>query len=236
MRCSAELQEGLCSETSAWLGESRKKMLYDALLRRGVFRRQNMDPLFSSASAFLALTHYEYRFTIGRKGETREIRLSFSPDDFHHLAGLHKIRDNDFIRTAKRSKVFDAILNGSITTATLKRSQYYDEVADRIELAGKLKQLLESSQIVFRFSGKKLPFYSKIDADYLLECTYDGIVYVFLIAGDDPGKYRCKSLFYKAEKDYTFGQERFTLLQTVKMDPATGKIFEIYKRAGFTSG
>ena len=195
-----------------------------------------MDPLFSSATAFLALTQHEYRFTIGRKGVTRELRLSFSPDDFHHLAGLHKIRDNDFIRTAKRSKVFDAILNGSITMEILEHSRYYDEVADRIDLAGKLEQLLESSQIVFRFSAQMLPFYSKIDADYLLECAYGGIVYIFLIAGDDPGNYRCKSLFYKTKRDYTFGQERYTLLRTVKLNVATGEAAEIFQRPGFTPG
>lgn len=194
-----------------------------------------MDPLFNSASKFNALTQHEYRFTIGRKGKTRDLRVTFSTDDFHHLAGLHKIRDNDFFRTAKRSKVFDAIMDGSITDQTLQKSRYYEEVFERIELVGNLQTLLESSEIVFRFSNKRLPFYSKIEADYLLECTYNGVVFIFLIASDEPDSYRCKSLFYKSTRDYSLGQERYTLLQTTKRNLLTSEVTELYKRPGYVS-
>jgi hypothetical protein len=208
--------------------------MLDYALRCGAFFvGEIMNQLLESAQSFLQLCDYEYHYIIGRKGQTKQIILGFSPEDFHHLAGLHKIRDNDFLRTAKRQKVFNSILDGEITDEVLASSQYYTEIQDRIALVSKLETLLESSELIFRFSDRKLPFYSRIDADYLLECKLENTVYVFLIACSEENHYRCKSLFYKRTYDYTNGQERYTLLKTVKRNPNTMEETVLYCRPGF---
>lgn len=53
-----------------------------------------MDKLKECARAFDRLTNIEYRIVIGRKGVTRNINLKFRLTEFHHLLGLHKLKDN----------------------------------------------------------------------------------------------------------------------------------------------
>ncbi len=71
-----------------------------------------MDLLMECASVFKNLMNYQYRFTLGRKGKLKVITLGFSETDFHHLVGLHKLRDTEVAR-ANRGAVFRAILSGS---------------------------------------------------------------------------------------------------------------------------
>lgn len=72
------------------------------------------------------LMAYEYRFTLGRKGKLTEIVLRFSNTDFHHLAGLHKLKDTGIAR-ANRDAVFQQILDGRITYDTIIKSQFLPE-------------------------------------------------------------------------------------------------------------
>ncbi|MCI9361287.1 MAG: hypothetical protein HFG65_10075 [Hungatella sp.] len=53
-----------------------------------------MDLLQKCAQEFDRLVLYQYHIIIGRKGKTLEFTISFDRADFHHLAGLHKLRDN----------------------------------------------------------------------------------------------------------------------------------------------
>lgn len=57
-----------------------------------------MDLLMECASVFKNLMNYQYRFTLGRKGKLKVITLGFSETDFHHLVGLHKLRDTEVAR------------------------------------------------------------------------------------------------------------------------------------------
>ena len=52
-----------------------------------------MDLLQECAASFKRLLPYQYHFTIGRKGKMLAFTLDFDEADFHHLAGLHKLRD-----------------------------------------------------------------------------------------------------------------------------------------------
>jgi hypothetical protein len=52
-----------------------------------------MDIIQECAFAFQKLLSYEYHFVIGRKGKMKEFYLNFNKADFHHLVGLHKLKD-----------------------------------------------------------------------------------------------------------------------------------------------
>ena len=80
-----------------------------------------MDLLQKCAVAFDRLTGYQYRFTLGRKGKLKEIVLGFDETDFHHLAGLHKLKDINIARD-NRQTVFRDILSGRITYQTIEKS------------------------------------------------------------------------------------------------------------------
>ncbi len=69
-----------------------------------------MDLLQLCAQEFYHLLSYQYHIIIGRKGKIMEFTISFDQADFHHLAGLHKLRDNLRLQTGKRSDVMKEIL------------------------------------------------------------------------------------------------------------------------------
>ena len=71
-----------------------------------------VDSLQKCAKAFDQLTRYQYHFVIGRKGQTLKFTVSFDPSDFHHLAGLHKLKDNVRLQTGQRSTIFRDVLDG----------------------------------------------------------------------------------------------------------------------------
>lgn len=52
-----------------------------------------MDLLKKCALNFEKILAYQYHFVVGRKGISREFLLNFDEADFHHLVGLHKLRD-----------------------------------------------------------------------------------------------------------------------------------------------
>lgn len=60
-----------------------------------------MDLLAKCASNYQKLMDYEYHFTLGRKGKLVELVLKFSESDFHHLAGLHKLKGLHIARILK---------------------------------------------------------------------------------------------------------------------------------------
>ena len=68
-----------------------------------------MDLLQKCAVAFNRLTGYQYRFTLGRKGKLKEIVLGFGETDFHHLAGLHKLKDINIARDNRQTVFRDSL-------------------------------------------------------------------------------------------------------------------------------
>lgn len=119
------------------------------------------------ASGFQKLINYEYRFTLGRKGNLKEIVLGFSNTDFHHLAGLHKLKDINIAR-ANRAALFQQILNGHITYDTLTKSRFLPEIQSRLNVLPNLESLLDGNQLVFRYSPKLYP-YSSLQSEFLLK-------------------------------------------------------------------
>lgn len=168
--------------------------------------------------------NYEYRFILGRKGKLTEIVLRFSNTDFHHLAGLHKLKDIAIAR-ANRSTVFRQILEGRITYETLAKSQFLSQVQSRLNSLPHLESLLDGNQIVFRYNKKIYP-YSMIESEYLLKLgdgTILNITFLFLSQSEQE-IYFCRSFFPMERIDYTKGQMQYTLLKKEKCNLKTGQI------------
>lgn len=91
-----------------------------------------MDSLQKCAKAFDQLTRYQYHFVIGRKGQTLKFTVSFAPSDFHHLAGLHKLKDNVRLQTGQRSTIFRDVLDGKYPFEQIKHSAYFSEMEQRL--------------------------------------------------------------------------------------------------------
>ena len=182
-----------------------------------------MENIRKCAMAFEALLNYEYHFIIGRKGQLKEFYLTFDKSDFHHLIGLHKLRDITQIQQGMREKIFYKILRGEISEELIKKSSYYDQMESRIVPLTSLEEMLDGNNLIFRYN-EKIQKFSLIKAEYLLEGKADNIP-VFLFLGKrnkDEKEQMCRTFFRIEDKDYTEGQPKYTLLKKEKVHLPTG--------------
>lgn len=188
-----------------------------------------MDHLLECAKAFERLLDIQYHIILGRKNQLTELTLRFDPTEFHHLVGLHKLRDLRLAR-GNREKIFQQILSKTICMEDIKKSRYFPEIQDRIGLFDKVEHFLDSNKLIFRYN-EKLQTFSMIEAEYLLSTPYKGTdIYIFLDRHTEEGHFFCRSFFQKGEKDYTKGQAVYTLLKKEKTILSTGKTVVQYDR------
>ncbi len=182
-----------------------------------------MDILYRSAQAFAQLLDCEYDIVIGRKGRSVAFTIAFDKAHFHHLAGLHKLRDSGIFLRGKREHIFEAILDGEITLAQVEKSAYFKGIAQRMENLALLESLLDDNHLVFRYQPEKAG-YSKIQADFLLAHQLNAQeFYLFLVEEVGSNRQICTSFFPKETMDYTKGQMKYTLLKKVKRNIRTGE-------------
>lgn len=195
-----------------------------------------MDMLKQCAENFNHLLPYQYHIVIGRKGKMREFTITFDPADFHHLAGLHKLRDNIRFQTGKRDDIFKDILAGKLTLQQASRSAFFQEMESRLNPLAGLEAFIDSNEIIFRYNAKSNVF-SAISADYLLQNDFEGNpVYLFLAQRTGTDTQVCRTFFPKAEKDYTEGQPRYTLLKKEKKNLKTGETEIQFDRLSLKKG
>lgn len=190
-----------------------------------------MDLIQACAYAFQSLCKYEYHFIIGRKGILKEFYLTFDKADFHHLLGLHKLKDIAQIQQGMREKIFDKILNRQITEELLRKSAYFKQMEGRILPLIGLEKMLDENNIIFRYN-EKVQKYSLIKADYLLEGNANDIpAYLFLGKRTDNEKEQmCRTFFRVGDVDYTKGQPQYTLLKKEKRNLLTGEVVVQYDK------
>lgn len=108
-----------------------------------------MDHLLECAEAFEQLLDVQYHIVLGRKNRLTELTLRFDPTEFHHLVGLHKLRDLRLAR-GNREKIFYQILSKTICMEDIKKSRYFLEIQDRIDPFDKIEHFLDSNKLIFR--------------------------------------------------------------------------------------
>lgn len=189
-----------------------------------------MDILLQCAQVFSRLLDYQYCFTLGRKGKLKEIVLGFGETDFHHLVGLHKLKDINISRD-NRQTVFRDILEGRITYPTIEKSAFVEESRIRLEAFQFIEKMLDGDQLIFRFNKKVLP-YSAIEGDFLLKMG-DGIalnISFLFIDKSDCDVYFCRSFFPMERIDYSKSQMQYALLKKEKKNLLTRETVVQYDR------
>lgn len=183
-----------------------------------------MNLLKECAIAFEKMLNIKYNIIIGRKNTSLSICIGFSKSDFHHLIGLHKLVDYDYITTGNRSRIFDDIINGRIGYSDISNNNTFGMIKDRLEPFSSIESLLDSNQLIFKYNNHTNRF-SVIQAEYLLSTPYQGNdIYIFLDKDTSTNQYFCRSFFPKDKKDYTIGQTSYTLLYKEKVNTVTGKV------------
>lgn len=61
-----------------------------------------IDWLRESAKAFAKLKNIRYDLTIAHAGKLVELSIEFDNSHFHHIAGLHKLKDIDQLRLRRK--------------------------------------------------------------------------------------------------------------------------------------
>lgn len=188
-----------------------------------------MDILQECAKAFQHLLNIKYRIIIGRKGQLVELEIFFSDTEFHHLAGLHKLRDLR-VRTQNRTRVFEDLVNEKICLEDIKKSSDFSQIQNRFLPLSQLETLLDNNNLVFKYSPRNNGM-SKIHAEYLLCTPYDATdIYIFLDLKDAANHFFCRSFFPKEKTDYTVGQTKYTLLFKEKINLCTGESIVQYDK------
>lgn len=181
-----------------------------------------MDELKKCAEKFRELLNCEYYIVLGKKKKTIEINLAFDESDFHHLVGLHKLVDNDYLHLTSRRDIFNQILSGKITISDLRKSCFFNEIQLRLSKFTQIQSYLDSNETVYRYNSK-YNSYSLIQADFLFLNDIENFpTYLFINKSDKNNKYFCRSFFPKGDIDYTKGQAKYTLLYKEKINLITG--------------
>lgn len=195
-----------------------------------------MDLLRQSAQSYTELCGYTYDCTIARKNMASELRFTFSPYEFRHLAGLHRLEHDKLRKNSER--VLRDICAGKLTIADLQKSANWnaerEKFLTRLEALSRLNVLMDEFLLLYGFSGEKLarqtpPLRTKIEADYLIKFRLpSGITFFFSVQEKDS----CcgRSLFLNNERDYSLGQTKYTLLEKTKTNKQTGERILLYRR------
>lgn len=177
-----------------------------------------MGLFLEAAKSWKRLQSISYTFIIGHKDVAKTIHLCFRPVDFDHLSGIHKADDVDFKlhrRVYRGAKLADAVISQKINHNLIEKSIHWTQIADRLCSIILLEKILDSDFCIYSFNPCKLPFYSKIEANYLIYSDqYQMGVFLF-IAPDQSVDY-CKSIFSKDDQDFTVNQTKWAMLKKIK--------------------
>ena len=158
-----------------------------------------MDLLQQSAQAWKEITEYRYLFTYGYKKQLHPINLTFSLEDYPHLAGFQYMKDLS-LPNYSSAKIADRILEGKILFEKVQKAALYEEmIKPRLEALVHLKESLDNK------------------ADYLISSHFSVDNFIFIIKANAQGELKCDflccSIFEKGDRDYETNQKARTLMK-----------------------
>ena len=195
---------------------------------------QGKGLLYQAALIWNRLTERVYRLTYGYKKQLYQLDLTFSPEDFPHLAGFQYLKDVSLPRCNAR-KIVEVILKGKITDEVIQKgTQYRELVEPRLRALVRLEEILESEFQLYSYLPEFYPFTTRIRADYLIASHEEPKTFVFIIRASDTGKlvcdFLCCSAFEKGERDYRTNQRPRVLLKKERIHMATETVTVLYDR------
>ncbi|MFQ7319184.1 MAG: PBECR4 domain-containing protein [Massilimicrobiota timonensis] len=176
-----------------------------------------MNLLHQSAKAWKEIIEYRYLFTYGYKKQLYLINLTFSLEDYPHLAGFQYMKDIS-LPNYSSSKIVDRILEGKILFETVQKATQYDKmIKPRLEALIHLKESLDNEFNLYSYMPKMYPFITNIKADYLISSHFSIDNFIFIIKASSQGEAKCDflccSIFEKGERDYETNQRLRKLMK-----------------------
>lgn len=179
-----------------------------------------MGLLYDAAAAWNSLQNTSYCFLLGRRGTwSSSVHLDFRPEDFPHLAGMQYAGDIDFrINKAEMRgrKFLPKIISGKIEDERIEKSANWEsKIRGRLKGILSLEELLDSDFLIYRFDPKKVPYGTKIEAQYVVKDTRSGTA-VFVFVDSSRSRWFCRSIFQSDHSDYAVNQMRVSVLKKQK--------------------
>lgn len=170
-----------------------------------------------SAQAWKGITKYRYLFMYGYKNQLYPINLTFSLEDYPHLAGFQYMKDI-LLPNCSSAKIADRILEGKIPFKKVQKAALYDEMTKpRLEALVCLKESLDNEFNLYSYMPRKYPFITSIKADYLISSHFSVDNFIFIIKvnvqGESKCDFLCCSIFEKGDRDYESNQRSRTLMK-----------------------
>jgi len=130
-----------------------------------------MDILQQSALIWKELTEYRYLLTYGFKKVLYPLNLSFSLEDYPHLAGFQYLKDISLPNyTSKR--IADRILEGKIQLGKIQEAQLFEEmVKPRLEALIRLKDSLDDEFTLYSYMPRCIHSLLIFEPTTLLQAT-----------------------------------------------------------------
>lgn len=176
-----------------------------------------MDLLQQSAKVWKEITEYRYLLTYGYKKHLYTINLTFSLEDYPHLAGFQYMKDISHPNYSS-AKIVDRILEGKIVFDKVQEAvQYKEMIKPRLEALVHLKESLDNEFNLYSYMPRMYPFITGIKADYLISSHYSINTFIFIIKTNPQGNleydFQCCSIFKKGERNYEANQRPRTLMK-----------------------
>ena len=190
------------------------------------------DILLMAAQAYKKLTELEYHIVLGRKGNTINLDIVFMPENFYHLAGLHKLKQRYSFQQRTSAWVLEHIVGGTITSEMLQRDKNFSLLEERLCALKILEEVIDDYGTKFySYDRKRVAFATRINADYLAKGNLDNkpVVFSFFVGHDN--KYCMNSIFQEAGYDYSSRQTQYTVLLKEKkfVSKEIARVVELYR-------
>ena len=192
-----------------------------------------MGLLLDAAKVWDSLHNTYYIMDVARKGKLQRIELSFSSEDFSHLAGMQYAQDVDFgIRKSLYygERLIPALLSGQMNDEKIENSRNWEKISGRLSAIINLTKTLDGQFVIVSFNNTRVKGYCKIAAKYAIKNVISGDMY-FLFIDERSGQYYFKSAFKKEDVDYTENQPVLTMLQKIKVIDNARSV--LYSREGY---
>ncbi len=142
-----------------------------------------MDMLKQAALAYKDLLDKEYLIAVGKNNIKRSYVVQFTANEFKHICGLHKLKDNNDIYRSSSVFLFRKIIHGNITARDIEKSKWFPEIEERIKNTAYLEEYFDRFTEIYDWMPQQSKF-SKIDADLMIPIrsavSKDQESYIFL--------------------------------------------------------
>lgn len=177
-----------------------------------------MSLLHDAAVAWSKMYNTKYEFLLGQRNKSERVILTFSPEDFPHLAGMQYANGVDFgIRRAEvmSQKFVQKVIDGNVNVERIEKAEKWNQIEGRLSSIIDLECALDSDFEIRSFNPKRTRHGTTIEARYVIKSNSSKLTF-FLFVDEASGRWFCRSIFRYGVVDFTDNQSPVAVLKKRK--------------------